>query len=60
MSYSSEEDNVIPEVVENIAALPATSHPALIVTSIDLLGGADEWLEKHPQFHGESFLVMWP
>ncbi|PAV90125.1 hypothetical protein WR25_13329 [Diploscapter pachys] len=42
-----EEDGMVPELVTSIVALDANSHPALISTSINLLGGCNEWLEKH-------------
>lgn len=42
-----EEDGVLAEIVNAILSLPVATHPALIVTSVELLGGCDEWLEKH-------------
>ncbi|KJH52581.1 hypothetical protein DICVIV_01166 [Dictyocaulus viviparus] len=42
-----EENVVVPELVNAIIRLPSTSHPALLLTSIDLLGSASEWLSKN-------------
>ncbi|ETN69284.1 hypothetical protein NECAME_15410 [Necator americanus] len=52
-----EENNVLPELVQAIIMLPLTSHPALLLTSIDLLGSASEWLSKNTAFLGK--VVEW-
>ncbi|VDK54352.1 unnamed protein product [Cylicostephanus goldi] len=52
-----EENNVIPELVQAIVTLPMTSHPALLLTSVDLLGSASEWLSKNTSFLGK--VVEW-
>lgn len=49
-----EEDGMVPELVTSIVALDANSHPALIATSINLLGGCNEWLEKHRVYLGRT------
>uniref|UniRef100_A0A1I7XTW7 Importin N-terminal domain-containing protein n=1 Tax=Heterorhabditis bacteriophora TaxID=37862 RepID=A0A1I7XTW7_HETBA len=48
-----EEDSVVPDLVKAIVGLPINSHPALLRTSMQLLGGCNEWLQKHPQYHDQ-------
>ncbi|EYC43438.1 hypothetical protein Y032_0494g2462 [Ancylostoma ceylanicum] len=52
-----EENNVLPELVQALITLPLNSHPALLLTSIDLLGSASEWLSKNTTFLGK--VVEW-
>ncbi|KAK6056478.1 hypothetical protein COOONC_06014 [Cooperia oncophora] len=52
-----EENAVVPELVTAIIGLPPTSHPALLLTSIDLVGSANEWLSKNPSYLGK--VVEW-
>ncbi|XP_012941104.1 transportin-3 [Aplysia californica] len=44
-----EENEIVPQVVEAILALPETTHLAVRYTSIQLLGELSEWIERHPQ-----------
>ncbi|VDO47181.1 unnamed protein product [Haemonchus placei] len=52
-----EENVVVPELITAILGLPPTSHPALLLTSVDLVGCANEWLSKNPSFLGKA--VEW-
>ncbi|VDM57658.1 unnamed protein product [Angiostrongylus costaricensis] len=52
-----EENVVVPELVNAIVGLPSTSHPALLLTSVDLLGSASEWLSKNTSYLGK--VVEW-
>ncbi|XP_055889168.1 transportin-3-like [Biomphalaria glabrata] len=45
-----EENEIVPQVVEAILALPETTHVAVRYTSIQLLGELSEWIESHAQF----------
>ena len=54
-----EEDGMVPELVTSIVALDVNSHPALIATSINLLGGCNEWLEKHRVYLGRTILFFY-
>ncbi|KHJ94471.1 hypothetical protein OESDEN_05596 [Oesophagostomum dentatum] len=56
-SDAQEENNVIPELVQALVTLPLNSHPALLLTSIDLLGSASEWLSKNTSYLGK--VVEW-
>ncbi|VDL71351.1 unnamed protein product [Nippostrongylus brasiliensis] len=57
LSFFSEENSVVPELVTAIIGLPPSSHPALLLTSIDLIGNASEWLSKNAVFLGK--VVEW-
>lgn len=50
--YYSEENDVVPKVVESILNLPTNTHIAVRHTSLLLLGQLSEWIEKHPQYLG--------
>jgi hypothetical protein len=51
-SYS-EENDVVPKVVEAILSLPENTHMAVRHTSVLLLGELCEWIERHPQSLGK-------
>ncbi|VDP27288.1 unnamed protein product [Heligmosomoides polygyrus] len=53
----SEENTVVPDLVTAIIGLPPTSHPALLLTSVELIGSASEWLSKNTSFLGMA--VEW-
>jgi hypothetical protein len=57
-SYS-EENDVVPKVVEAILSLPENTHMAVRHTSVLLLGELCEWIERHPQSLGKSMLHYW-
>lgn len=48
-SILPEENEVVPQVVQAILALPPETHVAVRYTSTQLLGELSEWIEKHPQ-----------
>ena len=48
----SDENRIVPQVLEAILNLPETSHIAVRYTSTYLLGELCDWIEKHPQFLG--------
>ncbi|PIO67620.1 hypothetical protein TELCIR_10624 [Teladorsagia circumcincta] len=54
----SEENTVVPELVTAIIGLPPTSHPALLLTSVELVGSANEWLSKNPSYLACTVLIM--
>lgn len=49
MNFFSEENDVVPKVVEAILNLPENTHIAVRHTSILLLGELCEWINSHPQ-----------
>lgn len=51
--FSSEENDVVPKVVEAILSLPENTHVAVRHTSVLLLGELCEWIERHPQSLGK-------
>ncbi|KAK6028167.1 CDK-activating kinase assembly factor MAT1 [Ostertagia ostertagi] len=53
-----EENTVVPELVTAIIGLPPTSHPALLLTSVELVGSANEWLSKNPSYLACTVLIM--
>lgn len=52
-SFTSDENQIVPEVLQAILSLPETSHLAVRYTSTYLLGELCDWIEKHPQFLGK-------
>ncbi|CAG5115054.1 unnamed protein product [Candidula unifasciata] len=42
-----EENEIVPQVVESILALPDSTHISVRYTSIQLLGELSEWIENH-------------
>ncbi|KAK5965999.1 hypothetical protein GCK32_019422, partial [Trichostrongylus colubriformis] len=42
ITTTQEENTVVPELVNDIIGLPPTSHPALLLTSVDLLKGRSD------------------
>lgn len=45
----SDENDVVPKVVEAILNLPANTHIAVRYTSIMIIGELSEWIEAHPE-----------
>ncbi len=53
-SCCSEENEIVPQVVQAVLNLPDTTHVALRYTSTLLVGELSEWIEYHPTCLGES------
>lgn len=47
--FCSDENDVVPKVVEAILNLPPTTHIAVRYTSIMIIGELSEWIENHPE-----------
>ena len=59
-SHCRDDNEIVPQVLTAVLQLPDTTHVALRYTSILLVGGLSDWIEKHPDVLGEStscFLV---
>lgn len=50
--FCSDENEVVPKVVEAILNMPPNTHIAVLHTSILLLGELCEWIDLHPQSLG--------
>lgn len=46
--YFSEENDIVPKVIQAILNLPNTCHIAIRYTSINILGQISDWIEAHP------------
>ena len=52
--FRSEENEIVPQVLQAVLNLPDTTHVALRYTSTQLVGELSEWIEVHPQYLGKS------
>ena len=50
-----EENEIVPQVIQAILAMPESTHIAVRHTSIQLLGELAEWIDNHGQLLGENF-----
>ena len=50
--FRSEENEIVPQVLQAVLNLPDTTHVALRYTSTQLVGELSEWIEVHPQYLG--------
>ena len=53
LSFPSEENEIVPQVLQAVLSLPDTTHVALRYTSTQLVGELGEWIEVHPQYLGK-------
>uniref|UniRef100_F1KRX1 Transportin-3 n=1 Tax=Ascaris suum TaxID=6253 RepID=F1KRX1_ASCSU len=53
----STEDTVIPCLVESVLHLPSNVHPAVVFTSIELIGNLVDWLQENKTF--QDACVVW-
>ena len=51
--FRSEENEIVPQVLQAVLNLPDTTHVALRYTSTQLVGELSEWIEVHPQYLGK-------
>ena len=52
-SFRSEENEIVPQVLQAVLNLPDTTHVALRYTSTQLVGELSEWIEVHSQYLGK-------
>ncbi|VDM45488.1 unnamed protein product [Toxocara canis] len=53
----STEDTIIPCLVESVLNLPSNIHPAVVFTSIQLIGNLVDWLQENRNF--QDACVIW-
>ena len=59
LSSDCRDDNeIVPQVLTAVLQLPDTTHVALRYTSILLVGGLSDWIEKHPDVLGEFLYFL--
>lgn len=54
-SLSSDENDLVPQVVQAVLSIPSTAHIAVRYTTLQLIGELCEWIDKHPQVIGLYF-----